>query len=96
MAYLKDFQDTEIGGYLFHRTCSGYPEQYDVLKCGVLAGYVRLRHGWFSARALPSQEELVEYEFEEHHGFFEDNESRMKYLGEVAEALKLYYATRHV
>jgi hypothetical protein len=40
--------------YTLILTCSACPEQYDVLLDGKLVGYLRLRHGYFAAYALPN------------------------------------------
>ena len=39
----------EINGYELKETCGACPEQYDVFKDDAVVGYLRLRHGYFSA-----------------------------------------------
>jgi len=43
----------EINGYKLVLTCGACPEQYDVFKNGQQVGYLRLRHGFFSAESEP-------------------------------------------
>lgn len=39
-----------INGYELVETCGACPEQYDVLRNDNIVGYLRLRHGYFSAQ----------------------------------------------
>lgn len=77
-----------IDGFLLWLTCGGCPEQYDVFdKDGTQVGYLRLRHGTFTAEVPDVGGELV-YEAEpEGDGVFKDNE-RMHYLTEAVRAIK--------
>ena len=63
-------------GYEIVMTCSACPEQYDVMREGKQVGYLRLRHGNFTAQVDDSHGELA---YEASHrimgdGCFEDEE----------------------
>lgn len=64
----------EILGYKLECTCNACPEQYDVFKNKVPVGYLRLRHGYFTAR-VPNCSGNVVYEAEpKGDGIFEEDE----------------------
>jgi hypothetical protein len=46
-----DFEDNTriISGFALVKTCSAYPEQYDVYRRGSKVGYFRLKHNVFRA-----------------------------------------------
>lgn len=64
-----------IMGYTLLLTCNACPEQYNVLLDGQQVGYLRLRHGHFTAEHPDVQGELV-YKTEEckGNGIFDDDE----------------------
>ena len=62
------------------QTCYACPEQYDVYHGKLLVGYLRLRHGYFTAK-YPNVGGDVVYESETHgDGVFDDDE-RVFHLG---------------
>ena len=72
------------------QTCSACPEQYDVFLDKRLIGYLRLRHGHFTA-SYPDAKGAVVYEAEtEGDGAFEDHE-RSFYLTEAVKSLFLKF-----
>jgi hypothetical protein len=72
-------------------TCSACPEQYDLLMAGRMIGYLRLRHGYFTAEYPDVGGDLVfEAELGDGIGVFTDEE-RGKYLPLAVKAL----VTRH-
>ena len=73
-------------GCTLRLTCSACPEQYDVERRGVRIGYLRLRHGEFTA-AYPDVDGEIVYEAEPRgDGAFEDDE-RMEHLTAAVRAL---------
>ncbi len=75
-----------INGYELLCTCSGCPEQYDVVKDSEVVGYLRLRHGWFRADVG----EITVYEaYPQGDGFFRGDE-RTKYLTNAIVAIDTY------
>ena len=84
--------DYVIQGLDFIGTCGSFPEQYDVVWTdnGVKyqVGYVRLRGGYFAAYFL-SRAPLFTKQFEVgHRGSFDDEETRLNYLGVAAKVIK--------
>lgn len=79
-------QDFEIDGYVLKLTCGGCPEQYDVFFNGVEAGYLRLRHGSFTATYPNPSGEEVYHALPEGDGIFEPEE-RERYLREAIKAI---------
>ena len=78
--------DRIISGYHLVMTCGACPEQYDVFFEDVQVGYLRLRHGYFTARCPDSSGDLV-YEAEPHgDGIFEYDE-REGYLEKALAAI---------
>lgn len=66
--------DYTIKGYDLFMTCSACPEQYDVLKDGEQVGYLRLRHGRFTATYPDVRGNLVYDAHPMGDGIFEDQE----------------------
>ena len=88
--------DYVIQGLEFIGTCGSFPEQYDVvwIDNGVKyqVGYVRLRGGYFAVY-FPgvgfSMARLFSKQFESgHRGSFDDEETRLNYLGVAAKVIK--------
>lgn len=70
-----------------HKTCGACPEQYDVYHGKEKVGYLRLRHGYFTATYPDVGGELV-YEAETiGYGEFDENE-RGFHLDEAIKALR--------
>ena len=81
----------KIKGLNFVKTCNACPEQYDVYdKDGVeVVGYVRLRHGYIRAD-YPNcgGKTIFEREYgDEFTGIFENENDRMRYLSDIADAI---------
>jgi len=79
-----------ISGLTLKRTCYASPEQYDVYLGGLLFGYLRLRHGSFTAQYLSSSGDVVYYGYPKGDGIFNTTE-RMHYLKEACAALIDYH-----
>ena len=78
---------SNIDGFILHQTCSACPEQYDVYKNKRRVGYLRLRHGFFTAEFPWCGGECV-YEAEPNgDGRFDENE-RDFHLKLAIEAIK--------
>lgn len=79
-----------INGYDLKMTCSACPEQYDVFKNGEQVGYLRLRHGEFTAE-VPNcgGETVLETEEMNGEGIFDDDE-RTEYLTMAIDAVDKY------
>jgi hypothetical protein len=80
----------KIGEYDLEKTCSACPEQYDVTRNGVQAGYLRLRHGYFNADVPDCGGETVYEGRPEGDGIFEEHE-RERYLTEAVEAIDKWW-----
>lgn len=83
--------DIEINGFRLVETCRAHPEQYDVYLGDRQVGYLRLRHGYFTADVPDAGGETV-FETEDviGGGRFEDNERVVNLTTAVnAIALKL-------
>lgn len=76
---IKDFELVQ--------TCGACPEQYDVFKDGEQVGYLRLRHGRFSARFPNSCGEEVYTANPKGDGIFQEDE-RMFYLTLAINAIE--------
>lgn len=63
-----------INGYELELTCSACPEQYDVTKDGQKVGYLRLRHGYFTADYMKCGGKTVFKAEPEGDGIFENHE----------------------
>lgn len=70
-----------------HQTCSACPEQYDVYHGKLRVGYLRLRHGYFTAQYLGVSGELVYEAFTKGDGVFEEYERKF-HLDEAITALR--------
>ena len=80
----------DINGYELKQTCGACPEQYDVFKNNKQVGYLRLRHGCFTA-SVPNASGKIVYDAEPlGDGIFAEHE-RMKYLTKAIRAIKKYY-----
>lgn len=75
-----------INGFDLELTCGACPEQYDVFLQGKQVGYLRLRHGNFTARYPECGGELVYQATPDGDGVFEDDE-RERYLTEAIDAI---------
>lgn len=81
-----------IEGYLFHKTCEAFPEQYDVYRGKKQVAYVRLRMGRLTVRVPDVSGKVVYYKnFEKEDpvkGYFDNDEERMEQLIEIVKILK--------
>jgi len=81
---------TAIMGYSLCQTCFACPEQYEVFLNGEQVGYLRLRHGHFTAETPDCGGELV-YESEPRgDGSFEEDERE----AELTNAIRAIHAHR--
>lgn len=71
--------------YELVETCNACPEQYDVFLGSQKVGYLRLRHGHFSAEYTPTGETVYSAN-PEGDGVFEPHE-RNRYLNDAVEAI---------
>lgn len=72
--------------YVLKLTSVACPEQYDVTYDGNMSGYLRLRHGWFTAQYPDVGDRLI-YESElDGEGIFNDEE-RLDHLVKAVIAL---------
>jgi hypothetical protein len=70
------------------KTCDACPEQYDVYKKDRCVGYLRLRHGYFSAEAFTTNGNQIVYEaYVNGDGIFDDDE-RDFHLKTAKKAIK--------
>ena len=76
-------EEVNIKGFRLVLTCGACPEQYDVFKDGVEVGYLRLRHGCFTAEA---DGKLVYDAEPDGDGIF-TQEEREKYLTAAVDAI---------
>lgn len=86
--YFEKYPEPElqIMGCDLHLTCGACPEQYDVFLHGVQIGYLRLRHGHFTATSPDVGGKLVYSAAPAGDGVFEAHE-RMMYLEEAVAKL---------
>lgn len=80
-----------IKGYLFHKTCEAWPEQYDVYKGKRQIAYVRLRMGYLTVEVPDVDGELIyykNYEKDPVKGYFYTQEERMQQLRRIVEILE--------
>lgn len=80
-----------IEGYLFHKTCEAWPEQYDVYRGSKQVAYVRLRMGRLSVSVPDVGGEVVyykDYKNDSAKGYFYTQEERMGQLRRIAKILK--------
>jgi hypothetical protein len=75
-----------IMGYHLQLTCSACPEQYDVIKGKAKVGYLRLRHGSFSAE-YPYDGEIVYRAHPNGDGIFDSAEEREIHLTAAIRAI---------
>ena len=75
-----------ILGYHLQLTCSACPEQYDVIKAKNKVGYLRLRHGSFTAE-YPYDGEIVYRAQPNGDGVFDDAEEREAHLSAAIRAI---------
>jgi len=72
------------------QTCGACPEQYDVFSDDIIVGYLRLRHGLFTAREGGVAGDVVYSANTEGDGSFEDDEREFhleRALEEIAKTL---------
>ena len=69
------------------QTCEACPEQYDVYHGKQKIGYLRLRHGYFTAQYLGVWGEVVYESATKGDGFFEEDEREL-HLNAAKEALR--------
>lgn len=80
-----------IEGYLFHKTCEAWPEQYDVYRGSKQVAYVRLRMGSLTVEVPDVGGELIyykNYENDPAKGYFYTQEERMRQLRRIVKILK--------
>ena len=73
----------------FEKTCSAYPEQYDVFKGAKQVVYIRLRHGYLEAYYPDNHgERIYNHSFDDKQkGYFDDEDERTVYLNKIGEIL---------
>lgn len=71
-------------------TCGACPEQYDVYFGDIQIGYLRLRHGNFTASYPSHMGDCVYYGYPKGDGIFEDDE-RMRFLKEAIDSLLTFH-----
>jgi len=76
----------KILGYDLVMTCGACPEQYDVFFEGEKVGYLRLRHGYFTATFPDVDGKFVYKSEKEGDGIFASHE-REKFLEEAIKAI---------
>lgn len=77
----------KIGKYKLELTCSACPEQYDVFDGDKTVGYLRLRHGHFSASAPYCGGETVYSAGTRGDGMFADSQERRRHLSAAIVAI---------
>lgn len=80
-----------IEGYLFHKTCEAWPEQYDVYRGKKQVAYIRLRWGNLIVEVPDVDGELIyhkNYENDPAKGYFYTQEERMGQLRRIVKILK--------
>ena len=75
-----------VNGCTLVMTCSACPEQYDVFFEDFQIGYLRLRHGSFTASYPDYMGNCVYYGYPKGDGCFDDEE-RMFFLKEAVDSL---------
>lgn len=80
--------DISILGLKLDQTCGACPEQYDVYLGEKVVGYLRLRHGYFTARAYQPVERVV-YETETTGDGMFDYSEREYHLKKALKAIAL-------
>lgn len=85
--------DSHMMGFDLVMTCGACPEQYDVFRDGSRVGYLRLRHGHFSAEYEDCGGPLV-YEAETvGDGVFDDSEREL-HIGNALLAISHHIKAR--
>lgn len=84
--------DIMIGRYRLVCTCGACPEQYDVVDemSNAIVGYLRLRHGHFTAEYPHCGGELVYEASTRGDGMFEDDERMSELFAAVAAISRAY------
>lgn len=91
---MREFNSSEsiiIDGYLFHKTCEAWPEQYDVYRGSKQVAYIRLRMGRLSVSVPDVGGEVVyykDYKNDSAKGYFYTQEERMGQLRKIVKILK--------
>lgn len=86
-----EYKDQEILGCKLVMTCGACPEQYDVFYRNQQIGYLRLRHGNFTADYPDVSGELVYQASPKGDGIFEDSEREIYLTSAVACLLVKHY-----
>lgn len=87
--------DLTILGLRLERTCYACPEQYDVFYGETQVGYLRLRHGNFTAECPDCRGELVYFSSDcKGDGLFEESE-RYEYLTRAVIKILEWLESRH-
>ena len=73
----------EINGYHLKMTCEACPEQYDVFKDGEQVGYLRLRHGYFTAETPKCGGKMVYESYPAGSGSFHEDERSFYLTGAI-------------
>ena len=91
MAKIKKSEDLpfELDGYRLECTCHACPEQYDVYYAGDKVGYLRLRHGVFTAETPDCLDELVYVSHTKGDGRFHNSE-RVPELKRAIRAIRKF------
>lgn len=90
--FIESHYPKHLLGCRLIRTCMACPEQYDVLLDNIQIGYLRLRHGKFTAKYVLEHKDVLVYEASpEGDGIFLDNE-RYKYLLMAVQNLLNYHS----
>ena len=84
------YPNIQIGNHVLKMTCGACPEQYDVFHGDEQVGYLRLRHGTFSASVPDYGGETVYEAYPQGDGIFEDDE-RVFYLRAAVRAIDDYW-----
>lgn len=91
---MRQFNSSEsiiIDGYLFHKTCEAWPEQYDVYRGSKQVAYIRLRMGRLSVSVPDVGGEVIyykDYKNDSAKGYFYTQEERMGQLRRIVKILK--------
>lgn len=80
--------DFEIDGFRLVNTCGACPEQYDVFRGADRVGYLRLRHGFFSADYPDVWGDPVYESQTVGDGIFHSAQERETHLRYAVEAIK--------
>lgn len=83
-----ELPDVTIDGLECRCTCPACPEQYDVFEGDVQVGYLRLRHGGFSADVPDCGGEQVYYTEDQNGDGQFDDEERDRFLSAAVVAIR--------